>query len=358
MLSVFAVGTLQFVDTVEAATWKKYDSGTFADEYPAAGDKNIMSYQSYVKGNNELYVNLYSFSKKTGNKKLDTKITFVKKNGVMKITMNYYSWNEKFTNQGKTPYSVKTVYKSTMKEIKKSSSVPPEKIAFDKQSFTVNNNNFKVYGINYSKNVMEVYIYKNNEEYCHFSVYKENNKIIYEEHNQNRKLVSKESFKSPNTLTSIYKNKLNKIVNKIKSSPATVSGGKTYNDGYVSFKYPSSWTRYSSTGADKLVSFKTSKGDTSIFSVFMSNAGKTSIKSYRSFYEPSGSEKLISSKYITINGAKGFDVSLNYYTNGGGQQKIVGFVKKGTFYRMIFTTGSLNAISSDMNMIINSFKAL
>ena len=90
----------------------------------------------------------------------------------------------------------------------------------------------------------------------------------------------------------------------------------------------------------------------------MSNADGISIEEYRSFNEPSGSEKSISSKYITINGVKGFDVSLKYYTNSGGEQKIVGFIKKGIYYKMIFTTGSLNAIASDVNMIINSFKAL
>lgn len=83
LLSVFAVGTLNFVDTASAAKWKKYDSGRFTDYYHAAGDKNIMSYQSYLKGNNELYVKIYSYSK-TGNKKLDNKVIFSKKNGIIK----------------------------------------------------------------------------------------------------------------------------------------------------------------------------------------------------------------------------------------------------------------------------------
>lgn len=216
LLSIFAVGTLSFVEQVEAAEWKKYDSGKFTDFYPAASDKGIISYQSYVKGNNELYANLYSYSKKTGDKKLYTKFSFSKKNGITKIVINDYSWNKKLIGQNKVPYDVKTSYKSMMKHVIECWSTNPEKTAFDKQSFTVKNNKFKVYGVSHETNSLEAFIYKNNKEYQHFSISKENNKIVYEEHNQKRELISKETFKPTKNLKSIYKNKLNKIINKIK----------------------------------------------------------------------------------------------------------------------------------------------
>jgi hypothetical protein len=87
LLSVFAVGTLSFVETAEAAKWKKYNSGKFTNEYSAAGDKKVMTYQSYTKGNNDLYVNVYSYSKKNNKKQLDTKYTFSKKNGIKKTNL-------------------------------------------------------------------------------------------------------------------------------------------------------------------------------------------------------------------------------------------------------------------------------
>jgi len=139
----------------------------------------------------------------------------------------------------------------------------------------------------------------------------------------------------------------------------SLPGGNVFNDGYVSFNYPSTWSIYTpANNTDKLVSLKTSKGSTSILGVFMQPAGSTSIEKYKKYNQPTGNETLISSKDITINGVKGFDVSLKYYDNGGGEQRIIGFIKDGYYYKMIFTTGSLKVIDSDMNQIINSFTAL
>ena len=51
LLSIFTVGTLSFVDTVEAATWKKIGSGNFKDK--------TMSYISYSKGTKEIKMDTY-----------------------------------------------------------------------------------------------------------------------------------------------------------------------------------------------------------------------------------------------------------------------------------------------------------
>lgn len=130
---------------------------------------------------------------------------------------NDYAYNKKYTDQLKTSYSLKTIYKTTIEYFIETSSTPPDKRAFDKQSFTVNNNTYKTYGIK-EDNYIYAYIYKNNEEYMSFDIYKENKKIIYEKYNQKRKLTSNETFNQTENLKSIYKNKLNKIINKIKSS--------------------------------------------------------------------------------------------------------------------------------------------
>lgn len=215
--TVFAVGTMHFVDTVDAAKWKKYDSGKFKDEYPAAGYKKVSSYQSYTKGDNNLYVNLYAHSK-NGKKKLGSKLTLNKKGNVIKATEKNYFSNEKETFYLQTKWSVKKVYKIIMKEEIKFNKVPPAKAAFDTQSFTVNKNNFKAYGIKYNKYYIYGFIYKNNEEYCSFTIVNENNKYIYKEYNQKRKLTSKKTFSTSQSITSIYKTKSNEIINKIKSS--------------------------------------------------------------------------------------------------------------------------------------------
>jgi len=217
LCSVFAVGTLYFADTVDAAQWKKYDSGKFKDEYPAAGHKKVSSYQSYTKGTNNLYVNIYGHSK-NGNKKLTNKLTLNKKGNIIKITEKNYFSNEKETFYYQTKWSVKKVYKNFMKESIKINGIPPKKVAFDKQSFTVKKNSFKAYGIKHNNYYISGYIYKNNEEYCSFTIANENNKYIYKEYNQKRKLTSKETFTSTQSITSIYKIRSDKIINKIKSS--------------------------------------------------------------------------------------------------------------------------------------------
>lgn len=228
LISIFAVGTLTFVDTVEAAKWKKYDSGKFADEYNYAGYKKIAAYQSYTKGDNNLYVDTYIYPKNGNSKKLAHREILIKKNNNLKITNIDYISKEKTVNYYTTTYSVKRLYKNTMNYVIKENAIPPEKKAIQKQSFTVNNDVYKVYGIRYSNESITGYIYKNNEEYSRFGVdyvyYMEyNNKVIfnknfYREYNQKMKVVSRETFSPTRSLTSIYKTKLNNIINKIKAS--------------------------------------------------------------------------------------------------------------------------------------------
>jgi len=131
LLSVFAVGTLNFVDTIDAASWKKYDSGKVTDEYPATGYKKIASYQSYTKGNNQLYVEMYSYPKEGGSKKI-SKATLTKKKNIIKITSKNYFSNEKKTGYFETKWSVKKLYKAVMKENIKDARTPPKKIALIK----------------------------------------------------------------------------------------------------------------------------------------------------------------------------------------------------------------------------------
>ncbi len=228
LLSIFAVGTLSFVGAVEAAKWTKYDSGKYSDEYPLAGYKKVVSYQSYTKGNNALYVDSYVYPKK-GGKQLSDRTTFTKKNNVLKITSKNYFSNEIGSVYYETTGSVKSLYKAGMKNIIEDSGISLEKKAFNKQTFTVKNNTFKIYGIKDGKD-MSAYIYKNGERYSSFGVsyvyhmeYNKKyrtitNKNVYYEYNQKGKLTAIEAFKTTQSISSIYKNKLNKLINKLKSS--------------------------------------------------------------------------------------------------------------------------------------------
>ncbi|MDR2966727.1 MAG: hypothetical protein LBU74_02120 [Methanobacteriaceae archaeon] len=143
------------------------------------------------------------------------------------------------------------------------------------------------------------------------------------------------------------------------NSDSTVYDGLVFNNGDISFNYPSDWKNFTSSSHNsaQVASLKTDKGDTSLLSVYIDSANY-SIDEYKSLNEPNPGETLISSGDITIDGVKGFDISLKYYESGGGEQRIIGFIKNGYFYRIIFTTGDLKVINSDMDLVINSFKVL
>ena len=205
LLSVFALGTLNFVDTVEAVQWKKYDSGKFTDEYPAMGNEKIAYYQSYTKGTNNLYVNIYSYSKNTGKKNLDAKLIFSKKNRIMTIKTNDYSWNKRDTTQFKTHYSVKTIYKVMIKEYINFNSIHPSKSAFDSQTFILDNQTVESYAIKLNNSHIMTFFYMNGEEISSSSIEKNKNTITIKKWDEKREVTKKETFKSTKSVNSIYK---------------------------------------------------------------------------------------------------------------------------------------------------------
>ena len=85
LLSVFAVGTLSFTDTVEAATWKKIDSGTIYGKTDP-GYKNKLTYVSYIKGSKDIKMNFYGYKTKNNKKVLGGIIYFSKVGNKIKIT--------------------------------------------------------------------------------------------------------------------------------------------------------------------------------------------------------------------------------------------------------------------------------
>ena len=120
LLSVFATGTLSFVDTVEAAKWKKFDSGTikFNDSDPAF--KNKVSYVTYIKGSKEIKMNYYWYTAKE-NKKIHAGtfyFTQVGKNRIKSVIADGKGKKSK-VDYIAYPYSVKQYYKSVINGLKK-----------------------------------------------------------------------------------------------------------------------------------------------------------------------------------------------------------------------------------------------
>jgi len=167
LCTAFTIG-FQLADHVSAASWKKYDSGSYIEDFPPNGYSKYGKYQSYTQGSNKLYLNLYVYKKGTNQKHLVNKMTFTKKNNLVTIkdTTDFKYENNKnlvYTYSVKTKRSVKTVYKSTINEIKKSK--PKETQAFDKHTHTTSRGTLKTYAI-YSKtfNEVKIYAYINYEE--------------------------------------------------------------------------------------------------------------------------------------------------------------------------------------------------
>ena len=80
LLTVFAVGTTCFVDTVEAAKWKKFDSGSFTDDNPDPGYTKKVTFVSYIKGSNDIKMVLYDYKSKN-NKKIYSGYAYFNKAG-------------------------------------------------------------------------------------------------------------------------------------------------------------------------------------------------------------------------------------------------------------------------------------
>lgn len=122
LLSVFAVGTLTFTETVDAAKWKKFDTGKFPikdtkDYIPGA--KPFMKYVSYSKPNN-IQINMY-ITKKSDNKNIKFMyMQFTKPNkNYVKMTSKSVFETKKDSETMKWPYSLKSYYKIVIYGLKK-----------------------------------------------------------------------------------------------------------------------------------------------------------------------------------------------------------------------------------------------
>jgi hypothetical protein len=112
MLSVFAVGTMNFVDTVEATTWNKYDSGTFNSKSSEPGFKKKLSYITYIKGSKDIKMKIYGYKTKNNEKVLIVTGYFSKTGNNIKcysIFPNGKTANPEYVT---TKMSVKQFYKS------------------------------------------------------------------------------------------------------------------------------------------------------------------------------------------------------------------------------------------------------
>ena len=107
LLSVFTVGTLVFVDTVEAASWKKLGSGTFKDNNPGTDFEKTGSFISYSKGSKDIKMDFYIHPKK--DKKAKSGTLFISKTGnkIKTYTVNF---------KGKKSKESTITYKGSVKE--------------------------------------------------------------------------------------------------------------------------------------------------------------------------------------------------------------------------------------------------
>jgi len=109
LCSIFAIGTLNIIDSVEATKWKKYDSGTIKIE------KNVtFNYKTYIKKTNQMRVDI------SYKKTLLTK-TYLRKNitGINSVIIDNKgkTISKNFT---KTKMDLKTFYTHYKKEFKPS----------------------------------------------------------------------------------------------------------------------------------------------------------------------------------------------------------------------------------------------
>ena len=214
LLAVLMVcAVVSFADTVSAAKWKKYDSGKFSDNYPPVGYKIGSKYQSYVKGDNKLYVNYYNFKKGTNKKHLGAKWTFTKIDKKTIKLVEQTDFKKKNTYYLNSKFSVKKTYKLLNKEHLKILSKHPKKIAFDKKSFTSNGVKVNSYAFG-NNDVIQVIIRKssNDEEFCTVSMEKNKNKVTIEKFNNKRNSFYKTSFKSNESLKNIYYDFINDLM--------------------------------------------------------------------------------------------------------------------------------------------------
>ena len=203
LFMVFAM--ISVVDSVSAVKWKKYDSGKFKDSYPPAGYKTTAQYESYVKGDNELYVNFYNLKKTDNKKHLASKWTLTKNNkkNIVKV-VEETDFNEKTVTYFESNHSLKKIYKIARKEQFKLLSVPPKKAAFDKKTFNVKGLKLKTYAIQ-NGNYITIIGYIKNEEFLTVGISKIKDKFTIKSFDDKRKKTGKDTtFKSSSSLRSVY----------------------------------------------------------------------------------------------------------------------------------------------------------
>ena len=119
LISIFAVGTIALSDTVNAATWKKYDSETYSIKKPDPGFKKKATIDAYIKGSKDIKVNFYGYKIKN-NKKTYYGTLYASKTG---NTLKLYSIDKKGkkskTGSSAYPGTIKQFYKDLKTQLKK-----------------------------------------------------------------------------------------------------------------------------------------------------------------------------------------------------------------------------------------------
>lgn len=111
LLSVFAVGTISFADTVEAAKWKKFDSGTLT---PSSGTysldssfkQNKVLFVSYIKGSSTK-TKFYAYKKSNNKKVLESTCTITRTATKVKLTSVDYKGNKQSVSENLTSLAKK-----------------------------------------------------------------------------------------------------------------------------------------------------------------------------------------------------------------------------------------------------------
>lgn len=109
LCSVFIVG-LQIIEPVNAANWKKFDSGSYKID-PPSGFKNKTTYISYIKGSNNIKTNIYIYKAKTDDKIYSGTLYISKTGNKIKTYAIEGKGKKGKPDYYKTKYSAKKYYK-------------------------------------------------------------------------------------------------------------------------------------------------------------------------------------------------------------------------------------------------------
>ena len=144
------------------------------------------------------------------------------------------------------------------------------------------------------------------------------------------------------------------------TSTPSVSSLETYTGSGVSFQYPKEWTEYTpeELKVGEVVNLKTTKGDTSILTVYADDDSGEDLDYWKDiiFDAAEAQGTVTSQKDLTIAGVNGYRVDSISSSGSDTQFSQIIFVKNGKSYKLLFTSGSLSAINSDIDTIVNSFK--